>query len=74
MTENTNTAASAAGSASANNGNESFNREKEMAEYEKEKQVVKELLQRRNQLSRNIVSLLRPSHFVLLSVFPVPSE
>ncbi|KAK6865852.1 hypothetical protein PG995_002380 [Apiospora arundinis] len=55
MTENTNTAASAAGSASANNGNESFNREKEMAEYEKEKQVVKELLQRRNQLSRNIV-------------------
>ncbi|KAK8056778.1 hypothetical protein PG993_002005 [Apiospora rasikravindrae] len=54
MTETSNTAASAAGSAGAN-GNESFNREKEMAEYEKEKQVVKELLQRRNQLSRNIL-------------------
>lgn len=57
MTETSNTAASAAGSAGAN-ANESFNREKEMAEYEKEKQVVKELLQRRNQLSRNIVSLI----------------
>ncbi|KAK8089582.1 NuA4-domain-containing protein [Apiospora hydei] len=54
MTETSNTAASAAGSAGAN-GNESFNREKEMAEYEKEKQAVKELLQRRNQLSRNIL-------------------
>lgn len=57
MTETSNTAASVAGSAGAN-ANESFNREKEMAEYEKEKQAVKELLQRRNQLSRNIVSLL----------------
>ncbi|KAK7951943.1 uncharacterized protein PG986_007671 [Apiospora aurea] len=54
MTETSNTAASAAGNSGAN-GNESFNREKEMAEYEKEKQAVKELLQRRNQLSRNIL-------------------
>ncbi|KAK7969731.1 hypothetical protein PG988_008804 [Apiospora saccharicola] len=54
MTETSNTAASAAGSAGANS-NESLSRDKEMAEYEKEKQIVKELLQRRNQLSRNIL-------------------
>ncbi|KAK8139881.1 hypothetical protein PG984_001004 [Apiospora sp. TS-2023a] len=54
MTETSNTAASATGSAGAN-ANESLSRDKEMAEYEKEKQIVKELLQRRNQLSRNIL-------------------
>lgn len=52
MAENSATAAPANGNGVSN---EPVNREKEMAEYEKEKQQVKELLQRRNQLTRNIV-------------------
>lgn len=52
MAENSATAAPAHGNGARN---EPVNREKEMAEYEKEKQQVKDLLQRRNQLTRSIV-------------------
>lgn len=54
MAENSAMAAPSNGNGASN---EPVNREKEMAEYEKEKQQVKDLLQRRNQLTRSIANM-----------------